>query len=422
MRSINRGNFIIIICILGTILIVPFVYTPIVSFYDFFYFPKYIALVLITCCLLMVLLKKPNSIKELIQFDWINKLLLMYFVLITISLLFSLDPMLSIKGNFLRYDGYSTQLMYIILFLFARTINSIDKRFVYAVSISSAILASYGILQYIGVEFFIRDSIRFNWKSAFSTFGNQNFFGSYLVLQIPFSLYSIINYKRKWAYLTYSITLLALLMTMTRSSWIGFILSFILLFNYFNKKNNQYQTIVVLTILIIICFNILNNGILFNRFMTLINDTKVLSMNSYSGNTDQIESLGSFRIFIWIRVIEMIKMRPLFGFGIENLALVFEKYYFNDIVNFMGSYFIIDKAHNDFLHIAVSTGIPSLIVYITFISAIFYKVLNRINQDINILLFASITGYVICLFFNISVVSVAYIFWIYLGLLCRYNI
>ena len=47
--------------------------------------------------------------------------------------------------------------MYIILFLFARSIQNVDKKFVYLVSVTSAILSFYGILQYIGVDFFIRD-------------------------------------------------------------------------------------------------------------------------------------------------------------------------------------------------------------------------------------------------------------------------
>ena len=420
MGNIKWEENIILLCIFGAVLVVPFVYLPIKSVYDFFYFPKYLTLVLITCLLLVIIVRKPNYINKLIKFDIINKFLFLYFILVTISLFFSLDPILSLQGRFLRYDGYSTQLMYIILFLFARSIQNVDKKFVYLVSVTSAILSFYGILQYIGVDFFIRDLTRMNWTSAFSTFGNQNFFGSYLVLQIPFSLYIIIVNNQKWAYITYSLTLLAMFMTMTRSAWIGFVISFCFLF-FLLRKKNKITSIIFTSIMILIIFNYLDKNQLFNRFMTLIDDAKVLSFTSYSENPEIIERLGSIRIFIWIRVFEMIKMRPVFGFGIENLALVFEKYYFNDIVKFNGNYVVIDKAHNDYLHIAVSSGIPSLIMYLSFLFTIAYQALKHTSQEINILLFSSILGYLICLFFNISVVSVAYIFWIYLGLLCRYN-
>ena len=131
MGNIKWEENIILLCIFGAVLVVPFVYLPIKSVYDFFYFPKYITLVLITCLLLVIIVRKPNYINKLIKFDIINKFLLLYFILVTISLFFSLDPILSLKGRFLRYDGYSTQLMYIILFLFARSIQNVDKKFVY---------------------------------------------------------------------------------------------------------------------------------------------------------------------------------------------------------------------------------------------------------------------------------------------------
>ena len=421
MGNINWGKYIIIFCVFGTVIIVPFVYLPIISVYDFFYFPKYIFLCIISCLLLIVLIRNLKSIDGLIQFDWINKLLFLYFVLITISLLFSIDPMLSIRGGYLRYDGYSTQLMYMILFLFARSIKSIDKRFIYAVSITSAILSVYGILQYYGFELFIRDFVRINWKSAFSTFGNQNFFGSFLVLQIPFSLYIISVYKQKWAYITYGLALLALLMTMTRSAWLGSFVSIFFVSIFLFKFNKDFWIVFVYSLLIIIGFNLSTNNLITARFLTLVNDTKVLASTSYDSNPEVIERLGSVRMFIWIRVVELIKMRPLFGWGIENLSLAFDRFYYNDIIKLLGYYASSDKAHNDFLHIAVSSGVPSLIAYLSFLLMIAYQAIRKFYSNINILLFASILGYMVCLFFNISVISVAYILWIYLGILCRYN-
>lgn len=407
--------------IFGIVLFVPFMFTPFSELYDFFYYPKYMSLVIITVFLLISVLLNFKQITRLFKFDLINKLLLIYFLFITLSLFFSLDPLLSIQGRPLRYDGYTTQLIYIILFLFARTIKSIDKRFIYAVSFVTTLLSLYGMIQYLGLDPFPRDLIRLNWTSAFSTFGNQNFFGSFLVLQIPFNLYIIAVYKNKWAYIPYGISLVALLMTSTRSAWIGFIVSFILILILTYKQNNQYKQIIIFSIVIVVLFNLFDNNQLLNRFMTILSDLKILSSTSYTENPKAIEQVGSVRMFIWIRVIELIKMRPLFGFGIENLAIAFEKYYYNDIISINGSYAIIDKAHNDFLHIAVSSGIISLISYLTFVLTILISSFKRISKDLNIVFISSIIGYLACLFFNISVVSVTYIFWIYLGLMCKYN-
>jgi len=427
MFKFGGANQIIKYCIFGTVIIVPFVYVPLWEVNDFFYWPKYITLVCIVCFLLFFLLFNFSSIKNVIKFDLTNKLLLSYFVLITISLIFSIDPILSIQGNFNRYDGYNTHLIYILLFLFARTIKNIERKFIYFVSLSTSILSLYGILQYFGIEFFTRDLIRMNWVSAFSTFGNPNFFSSFLVLQIPLNMYIIIILDKKWAYVTYIISFLALIMTMTRSGWIGYTISFLILLIYtirsniqINNKNGAVYIISIINLIVFILFNLFVNNQVLIRILSILNDSITLVSTSYAVNPDKIDQLGSIRMFIWIRVIQLIEMRPFFGFGIENLQLAFAQYFTKDIVNTMGQYMSIDKAHNDFLHIAVCSGIPSLIAYVSFIISSLSFVIKKINNPIFIYLFASLVGYLVCLFFNISVVSVAYIFWIYLGFLCAY--
>jgi putative inorganic carbon (HCO3(-)) transporter len=56
-------------------------------------------------------------------------------------------------------------------------------------------------------------------------------------------------------------------------------------------------------------------------------------------------------------------MYPLFGYGLETLDIVFTEWFCEDIIATYGSMWIVDKAHNEYLHIAVSTGIPSLVLY-----------------------------------------------------------
>ena len=414
-------NRIITICIYATVIIVPFVYLPFIFVYDFFYWPKYMALVFISTFLLIQVLLNLDRMHTLFKFDWINTLLLTYFVLITISLFFSLDPITSIQGRINRYDGYTTQVIYMLLFLFARNISVIDKRFIKLVAISTTILSIYGIIQYLGFEPFMRDLTRLYWKAAFSTFGNQNFFGSFLVLQLPFSLYIISVYRMKWGYLSYSISLLALMMTSTRSAWIGFAISFVFMFILLLRKNNHYKWIVLVTLFILFGFNFMTDSHMISRFLSIFKDANVLLTTSYQSNPEVIDRLGSVRMFIWVRTLELIKMRPWFGFGIENLDIAFGQYYYEDTIKLLGRYALSDKAHNDYLHIAVSSGVPSLIAYCGFLLRSAYESFKTLDQEINVLLFASILGYLACLFFNISVVSVAYILWIYLGLLTRYK-
>ena len=80
----------------------------------------------------------------------------------------------------------------------------------------------------------------------------------------------------------------------------------------------------------------------------------------------------------------------------------------------------VDKAHNEFLHVAAVTGIPSLIIYLTMVMVILIqngKFLFR--ENVKTLLLLTVLAYLIQAFFNISVIAVAPIYWILLGLLAQ---
>ena len=81
---------------------------------------------------------------------------------------------------------------------------------------------------------------------------------------------------------------------------------------------------------------------------------------------------------------------------------------------------VIDKVHCEYLHIAVTTGIPSLVAYMVFLIIIAKKILDKYKKDKNnIIIFAiglSILSYLIQATFNVSVTHVAPIFWAMLGI------
>ena len=165
--------------------LVPFVFIPIGEYSDFFYAPKVYALTTIAIFLLLILFQNRKEINNFIQYDSINLNLLIYFILLIISLFFALDLELAIYGSPFREEGFSTIMIYFLLFLASRTIEIPPNKFNIGIEISAMILSIYGIMQFYGFDPFPRDFIRLEWKNAFSTFGNPNFFGTYLVLVFP---------------------------------------------------------------------------------------------------------------------------------------------------------------------------------------------------------------------------------------------
>ena len=108
----------------------------------------------------------------------------------------------------------------------------------------------------------------------------------------------------------------------------------------------------------------------------------------------------------------------MFGYGIENLQSAFVGVHSDDMIRQFGKVLPVDKAHNEYLHIMATSGVPSLFTYAIFLYFVLKKGFALSHQDSRYNMFMiSIVAYLVQAFFNISVVSVAYIFWIFLGVI-----
>ena len=135
-------------------------------------------------------------------------------------------------------------------------------------------------------------------------------------------------------------------------------------------------------------------------------------------------NLGSHRIEIWKMTLKVIEKKPLLGCGVDTLNRGLEKYASRENAMY---YFdhgcIIDKAHNEYLQIAATMGIPALITYLLFISSIVICNFKKsFKYEENLILLIVILSYLIQAFFNISVIGVAPIFWFVLGIAARKEI
>lgn len=136
------------------------------------------------------------------------------------------------------------------------------------------------------------------------------------------------------------------------------------------------------------------------------------------------EKLGSARGYIWSRSIPMIKDNLILGGGPDTFAFRFPQ---ND---FIGKYYaydnphmVVDKPHNLYLQIALNNGFIALLAFLTImivyiVDSVKLYALKKYYKKSEI--FGSVTclgvvGYLFAGLFNDSVVSVAPIFWIVLG-------
>lgn len=126
-------------------------------------------------------------------------------------------------------------------------------------------------------------------------------------------------------------------------------------------------------------------------------------------NEESLWKIGADRSFI------MIVDHPLLGVGPD----MFSKAQTDKALNVDA----LDRSYNEYLYIAATRGVPSLLVYLAFLGATLYRLVKDLKQFttdrekwFRPALMTAITAYSIQAFFSASAVTVAPFFWLLLGI------
>ncbi len=396
--------------------VTPFLYIPFGQVYSalpkVFFFSVYTVFIFIEWYM-----KDKTS---LLSFDAYDKTLGLYLLLLLLNLFITPSFLRTIWGVPNRHEGIFTLFVYGMLYFLAKKHFRFNQRYFNGLILIISLFSVHGIMQYYGIDFVPRAAFQENWQRAFSSFGNPNFFSAYLVLMLPLPMYAYLYQAMSKKALINGYLLAAglsyycLLATLTRSGWVGFFFSSLLLVILVRLQGYHWKYLIMLFSLLAILtlvFDVLSQGQVFGRMLRIFQDAGSVVMQ-----TEGFENAGSHRWFIWMKVVDLIKMYPLLGVGIETLDLAFSKFFYQDVVNHLGYYLHFDKAHNEYLHIAVTSGVPALLVYLVFIGQVVKKTFSAYSQNhLLIPLLSSIAGYLVQAFFNISTVFSSYVFWIFLG-------
>ena len=146
---------------------------------------------------------------------------------------------------------------------------------------------------------------------------------------------------------------------------------------------------------------------------------------------DGLESFMSGRGYIWGRTIPLLHSYFIKGSGADNFPVAFPQDDFISKLNIMmDANMVIDKPHNLYLQIATNTGVLSLLslltmwgIYIISSLKLYSKMIfDSLEKYIGASCLVAVIGYLSAGMFNDSVISVAPIFWIALGLGIGINI
>ncbi len=334
------------------------------------------------------------------------------FLLLALSTLLTPYPDLVFYGNFRRLEGFLTLFSYLVLLYTAhKTFDRQDAEQLVRLLIFCALpIAVYGLLQYYGVEPFPLDY----WKSrgsrsAIVTIGNRNMTGTYAALVLSLAIARYLG-KPKPINLVAAALLFALLVAaMTRGVWLGIFVSALLtiwVFRDFAKEHKKQILVLVIVFSLIFVFMSFDQYLL-NRLFSLTAEMDNLL-------TDRA-ALGSGRGTIYRHTVPLLKDYLLIGSGPETFQEVFDQEAWYAFRESRTTY--VDRAHSEPLHMWVTLGFPYLAAYFFLVWITLKKRKEHFGNDPFLLgLFFAVLTYLVQSMFNISVLSVAPLYYILLGL------
>ena len=340
---------------------------------------------------------------------------------VCISTFLSSDISKSLFGEENRYEGFLMFVAYACIYLASKKYFKFEKitEFSNILFIVSMLIGILGIFQ----NYIIAEDLKplFS-KGICSTFGNSNFFGSFISLILPITMCFFILKGNRKGFLLALVMFFNMLSSGTRSAWVAFGVIALLGICYLIKQKNKtyykrFFQLLLCFILIFVFILVDPKSVMKDKFAQMKNDFNASLHDGLDGN------MGSGRIEIWEMTLKLIVQKPVFGCGTDNLQLGLSTNCTENFNQFVSRTLTIpDKAHNEYLHIAATIGLPALIVYLIFISMILWKrVRHMLNDSTSFVISLILISYLVQAFFNISTIGVAPLFWMILGLVDNQN-
>ena len=414
MKIINslKKNFINIYIIMNILLIFINSYRLTIykiSYYTFSYYlviAMIINIIIIGVYLIYKAIKKQKYRIKL--FDW---LILLILFLTAISMLFAINREFALLGSIYRYEGINVIVYYFsILFLSSITNKDTRKIIIYTILLTGVFQAVYGFLQANELKV-VELSYNYDliWVNGLTC--NPNFFGSYMLICLSYSLGLLIEdnsiIKQIINVILVIIFMIGLLISNATSCAVALIALLIFIAVYC-IKNKYYEKLICIILLISFTTMVINN----EKMTTLVKDvikTKNETIEIAKGNIQ--DNYGTKRIKIWKETLKIVPKYLVHGAGVDNYLFAFGKSPLRVSRN------IYDKAHNEYLQILVTEGIFSLLTYLLLYFLVVIYGIEYTYKNKKIYLLLPVMGYMIQAFFNISVIEVAPIFYISFGLL-----
>lgn len=371
-----------------------------------------------------------NLIKTKRELDIYDYLFYFLTVIGIIATVFSMDKEISLFGKDFRHEGFLSILSYYLLFINWKVEgNKKDIRnFIKLLVIVGIFNSIYALFQiYTPFKFVLRYGKDMEMASGIC--GNPNFFGSLIVTIISIVTLKFLTDKK--VSIKTIIVLILLFISIINSQSTGPLLTYIITIIFiiiylFIKKKIINKNILYLVIILLITFI---STYFINQYVYTLERCEMCDLKESIQNNNKINnktSIDNGRIEIWKNSLNIVKKNWFDGVGYDNFYLA---YYEGvnltevDFISIEGQlqavpmyYEIVDNSHNVYLQTLISTGIIGLIPYLILCLYTFIRGLKT-NDKLVMMLLSGFVAYSIQAFANISVIQVAPIYYIIIGLI-----
>lgn len=410
--NLIKNNFLCIYIILNILFVFTSSYLFTVGTFKYSFYGDMLhkAVILNIIVSIIILIKKIKE--KTYKINIIDILLLLILMFTIISARLAYDTKIAINGEKGRYEGLYAIIYYMSLLFMSGFLKKNQKKYVIGIIIfGGAVQAIYSLFQMFEINivkiFYHHGEL---WVTGFTI--NPNFYGQLILMCL---LYTIgLYFKARKGLMINGVYLLlitlfivALLGSNTLSCALSLIVILILLLIYSIKNKCYKKLIIILVILFLTTFVITKIGKtrLVHDIIKTVNESAEIS----KGNLD--DNYGTKRMAVYKRTVKVIPRYLLHGVGVDNFGKIL------DGKPIIYGRFFYDKAHSEPLQILVTEGIFALITYMSLFIIVLYKGIKECVKDKELYFILPVVGYLIQALFSISVIEVAPIFYIALGLL-----
>lgn len=334
-----------------------------------------------------------------------NRITISWFILLSFMLISFLQA-INVPESILTLNRW---VIILILYLVLSLLIENKPRLFQTILTLSLIIATFNVLSCILPYYYLEvySNPRKNlYLNGF--YGNKNIFAAAILFKLPF-LYYIVFFRKKGLRIFALILIFFLSFTLVilsaRTSFLGLIMQGVILIGfitYYHIKHKPNIKLIKPSIIILLAIGsglLAGDGFVKFNFEHFARHSKAAEVYDFDANNYTVasrlrsieEGNSKGRLIIWKNTIEIIKSKPILGYGVGNHKVAIMKVEAKQKPNFVVS----DHAHNDYLEMFSELGIFGLLSYLfLFLSSgiLFLKtqIKKRIRTNSR---FISLTGF-----------------------------